>query len=234
MKPYWDYSEKERSEMTEEQVRILLDYELMAEGVLKPKPPVLETFEPVKLATGTYYKIRHGYGSAFDILFTKLEDATSVAKMTLGRSESDWHCGREFAILKDDLAIETVELPSEDQKAAASSALVQEKQKRDRNEKMTSEFNTASKKCDEACERIWKDWHGCRACASGHQKIIDTFKEYQRLAGDDVVAAKFLAKAFGKTAIVEAFEWFGLSTPEIVEDTKAEQPKPEQPLEQPF
>ena len=79
MKTYWDYTERERSEMTEDQVTALLDVELMSKGVLKVVAPILNKIEPVDLPTETKYE-------AGGILFVTVEQAQAFLALKLGKA----------------------------------------------------------------------------------------------------------------------------------------------------
>lgn len=215
MKTYWDYSNKERSELTEERVTELLDYELMALGVLKPKPPVLEEIDPVKLETRRLYKIKHGSGHDFDVLFARAEDALAVAGMEIYRDAYDYQTARSCAESATGCSVEAVDVADQAAKMALTQALVSERAKKQRNEKLTSDFNTAVEKCKQSCKAIWEDWHNCRSEAFDNQRVIDTFDEYKRMTdGSDALAMKFLRKAFPDGQIADAFAWFGKSVPE--------------------
>ena len=48
------------------------------------------------------------------------------------------------------------------------------------------------------------------------QRVIDTFAEYERTAGDKEVAARFLAKVFSAEQIKDASEWFGVHIPDPI------------------
>ena len=51
MKTYWDYSEKERAKLTEEEIKELLDVELMTKGIKKITAPELKVIQEVKVNT---------------------------------------------------------------------------------------------------------------------------------------------------------------------------------------
>lgn len=223
MKTYWDYSEKERSEMTEEQVAGFLDCELMSKGVLKPEPLVLEPVAEVSLPTVTGYRLKLDWREIGPV-FVNQADAIAVAAMPMLHEDSDYQTGRTFASPMGQVSVIPVSLPPDSCKAQAHLQLVQIKAAKERNEKAQKAFDTAQAAVEKATCEMWDDWHGCRAMASGHRRIISTFEEYTRLAsGDRSVARKFLCKAFPEPAIADAFAWFGM------EDTSAQAGSAEPP-----
>lgn len=209
MKTYWDHSDRERSEMTEDQVRAFLDYELMALGVLKPKAPVLEAVEEVALPAKTFFRLKFNDWHDVNVLFVRLEDAMAVSEMQLARAENDYQAGREFGQPVSRCTVEKVELPGPESKDAARQALIVEKQRKDRNEKAQSEYAKACQAADKSCEGIWKDWYASREMADKYARIRDTMADYIKLTdGNAEMARTFLAKAFGEDDIRESEEWF--------------------------
>lgn len=216
MKTYWDYSEKERSEMDEVQVAGFLDCELMSKGVLKPAPLVLEPVEEIKLPTETYYRLKRDWRDIGNVLFASPEDAQTVARMVLFSSDRDFETGRDFVQRIDDLSVMAVQLSAEESKAQAKAALVQEKERKERNQKAKDAFEKATEAASKATAAIWSDWQACLSMAREHQKVRDTLADYTKLTeGDEVLATQFLAKAFSEQAIAEAFAWFEMEDPRL-------------------
>jgi hypothetical protein len=219
MKTYWDYTDKERSEMTEEQVHGFLGCELMSKGVLKPEPLKLDPVDEVKLDTTVYYRLKRDWRVVGDIVFSRYEDALAVARMTVLHAESDYQTGREFASQVNDLSVAEVALPNESLKSEAKSALEQEKLRKDRNKKAQEAFDKATAEVTKATADIWNDWYASKSMARDYQRVIDTMAEYTALTGGDMhMAATFLAKSFTEDRITDAFEWFGMIDPRKVLD----------------
>jgi hypothetical protein len=217
MKTYWDYTDKERSAMTEDQVRGFLDCELMSKGVLKPEPLKLEPVDEIKLPTTTFYRLKRDWRNVGDIVFTRYEDALAVARMDVRNIEGDYQTGREFASPVDSLSVVEVQVSSDACKAEAKAALVQEKERKERNKKAQEAFDKATEAVTKASSDVWSDWHSSRSWASAHQRVVDTLTEYTKLAGgDERLAATFLAKAFSEDQIIEAFAWFEMEDPRSV------------------
>jgi ribosomal protein L12E/L44/L45/RPP1/RPP2 len=213
MKTYWDYTEKERSEMTEEQVKGFLDCELMSKGILKPAPIVLETVEQIDLPTVTCYRLKHDWRE-IGPLFAKHEDALAASRMELLIDDSDYQTVKSFVAPMTGVSVIEVALPPMSCKATAFAALSAAKQRKKRNDNAQAEFDKATKEAEKATSEVWDDWYSCHSMASGHRKIIDTMAEYTKLTGgDENLASTFLAKAFSEDRIREAFEWFGMEDP---------------------
>ena len=229
MKTYWDYTDKERSAMSEEQVRGFLDCELMSKGVLKPEPLKLETVDEIKLPTTTFYRLKRDWQFVGDIVFAKYEDALAVSRMDLRHIDSDYQTGRDFASTFDKLAVVEVAVSGDCYKAEAKAALVQEKERKERNKKAQDAFDKASEDVTKATSDIWSDWYSCQSQSREHQRIVDTLAEYTKIAGgDEHLAATFLAKAFSEDQISDAFKWFEMGDPRNVAEPATQPAEPAQ------
>lgn len=222
MRTYWDHSEKERSEMDEEQVRGLLDYELMSKGVLKPVEPKLETVEPIETKMRTLYRIRGAYRD-FGLLFESAEDASIVTKLPLYIEDRDYDIGRDFAKKLDDASIVAVEVCDPEMKGGIRQKLVEQHQKEEANRAAAAEYQKQVEAASKATSELWADWRSCQGQARRMERIRDTFADYAKLAeGDQTVAMKFLRKAFGDDEILQAFSWFDMELPVVGKDTASD------------
>lgn len=227
MKTYWDYTDKERSAMTQEQVAGFLDCELMSKGVVKPEPLKLEPIEEIKLPTTTYYRLKRDWRNVGDIVFASYEDALAVTRMKIVSVEGDYVTGRDFAAAIDGLSVSEVAVSPESCKSEAKTALVQEKERKERNKKAQESFDKSNEEITKATRALWADWFSCQSMARQHQKVIDTLAEYTKLTGgDERLALTFLEKAFNSDQIKESLEWSGMTDPrerpEIVEANAAQ------------
>jgi hypothetical protein len=208
MKTYWDHSEKERSELTADQVSDLLKYELMEQGVLAPEQPKYLPEDAPELPTTEYYTIKKGYSSS-NLLFATADDAAHAAALCCGWNGSTYFSSKSLDHREDaELEIGTVKCVSQADIAKHRSALEQASANKKANEKARSDFQDAVKACDRVTEGVWDDWHSQGAKANRYQKIVDTYQEYLTLAEFAVdIAYGFLIKAFPAEDVQKAGEW---------------------------
>jgi hypothetical protein len=237
---YWDLSEKERANLTREQVEGFAAFELMRLGVLAVPPLVLETEPDVTLPErkpffrpSTHdprYNSRDEWGVAFETqeqvrAFLALKPfrvrSHYIASDNLA-SAAPWPVdGGEFAV---------VELADEAQVLAKSEAYRQLSGVRERNRKAREEHDKASRQKNEALKAMWEDWEEQRSQQSRLQRVIDTWQEYCRLtSGDEEIAVSFLDKVFDRKTQNEASKWFGVRIPH--EFQAKEQPAPKSAVE---
>lgn len=204
MKTYWDYSEKERSQMTEEMVQGMLDIELMEKGVLKVVAPMLRPIEPVEMKKRIVFRVD-------DVIFNTIEDAgkfIELKPMTEGYCyEIDYSV--KFPKLID-AEIKQVEMFEEQSVMDSRPILSRNKSAKEENERAMKLYNESSKKMEDTLAGVWEDWHRCRNLEYVHKKVVDTFESYKAMAeGNIEVAEKFLAKVYTADQIAAAMAWFG-------------------------
>ena len=98
METYWDRSDKERAELTADEVKLFLDAELMTKGVLKIDPPILRKVDKLpdfKKVQIYVVKGRQQYGEQDVLGFATMEEAEAFVKLNPLHIESDWHMGRD-------------------------------------------------------------------------------------------------------------------------------------------
>lgn len=203
MKTYWDYSDKERSELTSEQVTALLDVELMTAGVLKPVAPVLEEVPsnpvgPRQKFYGIEAVGKYGSSAHIGIVFSTIEDAERFIALSPCIREYDYEVGTEFTYVTrlSDAKIAVEDLYSITQ---------------------INEFRSALKRRKSASESngVWDDWHQHRSFSDEMHRVVSTFKEYLSLTkGDPNLALTFLEKALTHDTVNQAREWFPGEIPE--------------------
>lgn len=224
LKEYWDYTEAERAAMTEQRVDELLSVELMAQGVVRPEPPKLETVERIELAKVLMYGIAYDGFRKLDVLFGSADDAAAFLALRpqiKGHDyQSDIHHAQQFVG-----TIESIEIFSEADAIARKRELVRNKERERANEKAQEEYNKASAIVTKTCERIWNDWREQRETLSAMTRVRQVFLQYVDTAGDEHIAMKFLRKAYADEKIRASQEWCGWSFP-LHEATAAPLPAP--------
>lgn len=216
MKTYWDHTEAERAQMTEEQVRAFEAYELMDAGIVKAtKPEPITEIKP-KVQTHTVFtvKLRSGYHT-LGVAFASPDQARNFIESGVLALYSDWD-GKESVNTIRHLDGAKIEI----QEAVSGESLDAVRAEWDRYKAAQRAYDAAEEayeKCRDgeaqAVHAMWEDWHKQREWHGSLARVISTFREYTATAGDATVAAKFLRKAFPESTITEASEVFGVEIP---------------------
>ena len=199
MKTYMEYSEKERANLTEEEVKALLDLELMIKGIEKVTAPTLEPIQDVSAANETLFEVG-------GIYFETMEDAEKFLSLNPRASTYDYGPGYnyQYTIAIKPLITQTKKYLQQSV-LELSSVLKQNKSVQERNEKLLSDYTTAKKEQDAILDVVWKDWWRCKDRECELQKIRDIKKEYLKMTeGNDELAMQFLEKIHSVTDINEA------------------------------
>jgi len=211
MKIYWNLTEKERSELTSDQVETFVRAELMTLGILKPEPCVLDPVPPVPKPTQQYFHIRCG-DHPLDVAFDRIEDAKSFLNFCQLRIDRAYvgHAVHSVAVRIEPMEIVSSPMFSQEEFASAKDILRSADAIVASNKKKQGEYQAAEQKRHEALRNLMDDWNECRSKAIRLKRVVDTFSEYKDIAGGDGgIAARFLAKVFTRSAICEAAQWFG-------------------------
>lgn len=235
MKNYWDYTDQEQSELTEEQVSALLDVELMTNGVKKPVAPVLIEIPKSPLGEkqkkfAVHYKGKYGSDERADAVFNTLEQAQAFIDLCPSFQSYDYEVGEQFHYLKAmaEAKICAEEYYTESQINEFRSELKSRKAKTEANDKAQSAFRSACDKSEKITSKVWDNWHAMRLRRRELQEITTTYKEYVRLSsGNEIVALNFLLKTYKADDVEEAQKWFPNDLPPIIQlcPPATEQPK---------
>ena len=233
MKTYWDYSYQERAALSEENVKSLLDVELMTKGVKKPTPPVLVEVPKSPVGAkqkfyGVVAKGKYGSDEHFGVCFSTIEAAQKFQELLPLRRDYDYEVGSEFEYVVPitGMALEVIELYGQEQINEFRCELKSRKAKTESNDQATREFKKACEQSESVTKHVWEDW--CRQLDRRErlQRITKTFHEYLHLTSNDApLALTFLEKAYGGDEIAEARQWFPDSIwqrPELAEATEKE------------
>lgn len=201
MKTYWDYTEKERAELTEEEVRGLLDVELMTKGVKKITVPVLKSIQEVSVASEIWFEVD-------GIFFKDADTAQKFLTLDPRKSTYDYACGYDYHYACPiEQKIEQKTLYSQQGLLNLSTVLKQNKQAKEENEKLTSAYDKDIEEQNKILDAVWSDWWRCRDRASELQKIVDTKAEYLKMTdNNEDMALDFLKKVYSEEDIKEAFK----------------------------
>ncbi len=211
MNRYWDLTEKQRAELTEEQVRSFLDVDLMEQGVAKVRPPTLHVVVEPEIPLKAYARIkspgRYNHDEIWDVAFADLNTAKAFLELKPLVVANDWETGKSSVRPIAGASVFLEELASIEDVTAAVVILKANKAKREENAKAENVFREAMKKVDEATRGVWDDWHDCRAKAARAKRVAETREEYRRLAGTEELAETFLVKALGADLVEFEREW---------------------------
>src|SRR6188768_1133977 len=125
MQTYWDLSDKQRSELTDEQFAAFLAVERMQKGAIKPpEPEYVDETQPT-VPTVKVFRLGHEesrYSTSGGMLFASAEDAEKAAALVAGVTGYDYHAGSNFIVPAGKFTIEPIDLPSRETMTSISAA----------------------------------------------------------------------------------------------------------------
>lgn len=212
---YWDLTNRERSELTREDLDRFITYELMKAGVLRVQEPELEPVPVVEPVTRPYHVVTFDrYGPA--VVFETSEQALAFVALKPRCKDRDWTTDSSF-VASGEPTVTIESLMDEAEKTRLARALTERKKIEESNAKKRENYSAAQKAEREALGDLLTDWEDQKANAARAKRIGDTFEEYATLCkGDREVALTFLRKAFAEDEIEEAFEWLEIKLPSEV------------------
>lgn len=212
MNDYWQLSERERAALTEEQVKTYEAYELMAAGVVRTASPGEFTHKRPDVGKRNVFVINtKGYNS-LDVAFPTMEDAHAFVT-SRAMCLSHEYDGNESTLAVrplDGAKIEIREVCVGEDIDRCKSEWDRYRAAKRAHEDLATKHEKAQREEANAVHGLWKDWEECGRKALVHKRVVDTWEEYRKIAGDDATAAKFLAKAYSTEAVEDAAEWFGI------------------------
>lgn len=217
MQRYWDLTERERAELTHEQIDALSQIELMEQGIVSIEPPELEPVDDIDVPRQQFYEVLYAgeYGQkSLGICFDTMERAEQFIALRPQVAAHDWQTGDKYKYADpcSDMRVSPVLLSDKRSIASVKNILADAKNRRERNNQKMNEYNKAVSDRVTATAGLHDDWHKCREQARRMEKIKKTFEEYTTLTnGNTVMAKAFLAKAFPERDIAAAEDWFSVS-----------------------
>ncbi len=225
MKTYWDYSEKERANLTAEEVEALCKFELMGEGVVvshypgdAPKKPEIDEEK------ATVYEVEWksaSYQSA-SLHFDDRDQALAAMELRPVYIDHDYTAGAKSLVPLCDPTLseqEVYRVFDKDAYSAKLAAYSAAKKAYDADLRQYQEDKTAAERC---CESLWDDYSEQRAKLRQAQQVTERWADYVATCdGDEVMAVKFLRKAFDGERIDAANDWCDAGIPVPVMDRDA-------------
>jgi hypothetical protein len=219
MKTYWDYSEKERANLTREQAERLCKFELMGEGVVvslhpgePPAKPVIN--EPKMTVHGVIFKSTSYH--TLDVWFRSKEEAVAFAAMNPVRVDSDYRLGEKYEYVdtyesQSFVEKEVFNVVNSDAFNAATKQYAAEKEAYDKQLKEWKSDNDAANRC---CESLWNDYSEQRCKLEAAKGVLSRWNDYvESCDGDREIAARFLRKAYTESQIAVANDWCDAGIP---------------------
>lgn len=211
MNSYWDLSEKERAELSEQGIEAFVAFELMQKGVLPPREPELVEVPEVEPSRKTYFAPRYNnanysWPETANVAFTSEQAAREAIK---GMVHIEEQRGTGVAVARFITQVATVEAVTYEDHERLRADLERAKAAKSANEAESKRYQKECSDREEALKGMWSDWHECREQAATMERIKTTMAEYVELAGDARKASAFLRKAFDETVILDAVEWCG-------------------------
>lgn len=211
---YFDLSDKERSELTEEDLTKYLDFELMKSGIIKIQHPGPEPLPPKLEKTELWYR-------CCGIYFKKIEDANTFAGLDIYKKEYDYKIGYDNYWISSETSIEisTEKFPSYENIQKNKIELIKYKEEKNIWDKRYFDYQNNEKEVTDICSSIWQDYKDIKNSIEDYKKIINIYKQYcQMTNGNENMAYNFLfkLKEYKPFFIKEAFEWFNVSIPGVI------------------
>lgn len=215
MNRYWDLTERERSELTSEQVQAMMTVELMEKGVVKIERPELIPVEEIEPPELTLYVPKSGYRDCqFGFKTSEEAMAFMAASVSLDYEYVGGETKHRLAKNQADVSAVPVQVYSSTQLELRKSAIEKNKAAVAENQRRLQEYNAAVKAEDEATKGVWEDWHAQIAAAARHDQVVKVFRDYTETCdGSEPMAFRFLNKAFDADEIKNAFAWHEIEIP---------------------
>jgi len=219
MKSYFEYSERERSEFTTEQIKAMLAVVLMEKGVPTPvKPALLAIPEMPPLATKEYFGVRKGSYSDPEFVFDTMQQALAMLALSPRQSGYDYNIGSELKYAEpfSDASVITMTLRDKEQVKSLAPILKEIARIKRLNSDAEREYGKALALVEKAESELLKDWHDMQEKSRRMHEVAAQFLEYLKLCdGNALQAGTFLRMTWAKTDrpddVVETCNWFDVA-----------------------
>lgn len=219
---YWDLTEKERSQLSESEVERHGDFELMTKGVLKVTPPKLIDVPKMPEPDLEVHVVMFDAWNGLDVASDRADECVHILNSCL-HIRREYVGGQHVDVARpfdDKASVRIKRVYSEKTFTEARGSIERANAAKSANERAIAANNEAHTKQSQALKGLWQDWHECVAKHERLGRIVTTFHDYVKTAGDNVIAASFLAKAFHAGDIAEAAEWFEVAIPMFTSEDK--------------
>lgn len=225
MKTYWDHTEKERANLTHEQVQALCKFELMGEGVVvAPYPGDAPTKPEINEPKATVYAVEWKSATyrSETLHFDDREQALKAMELRPVYIDHDYTVKAESIVPLCDPTLSEREAFKVFDKDAYSNMLSQYKAEKDEYDKRLKEYQEDKAAAERCCESLWEDYAEQRGKLREAQQVADRWADYvETCGGDERTACRFLCKAFSNERIEAANDWCGAGIPTTAPETEA-------------
>lgn len=226
---FWDLSTKERAALKEEDLRAMINVELMEKGVLRVEAPKMEEIAEVELHTRTMFTVECEEKSdrynkeTFPVCWPTEEEAVRFLSSGALVLKRDWRLGNEYQhVAPSTLKVVAIQVYDYAELVNAKSALDENEAKKKRNKEAMDAFAAASKRVEETTRDLWSVYYGAVATAEEMKSLTRTWNDYMEMTGKQPdIAARFLMKAVGRDKLAEFFEWQNITQVPLPEESDA-------------
>lgn len=208
MKNFEDLSDKEVLDLTESEIQLYIDIELMKAGVVKPIMPKAPKHEVINLKYDEYYAVKVYYNQIVFDSFEKANIFVDLYPQTLDQLY-DFPKPHNYRLRKDsDLSIEKIKVVRESEVDKYRDVMSKRKKEDEEYAKLKKEYDKEVSALEEIRDRIWDRVNAAQAHYDKVSRISKTWQEYLDLADQkEVIALGFLLKAFSKQDVWDCFMW---------------------------
>lgn len=220
MKTYWDHTEKERANLTHQEVEALCKFELMGEGVVvspypgeAPKKPQID--EP-KISVYEVEWKSSSYRTA-SLYFDDRDQALSAMELRPVYIDTDYAADAKSAVPLCDPKLSEHEVYCVFDKDAYSTKLAAYKSAKSAYDASLKEYQEDKAAAERCCESLWEDYSEQRDKLRQALQVADRWADYVATCdGDEDTAVKFLRKAFNSDRIEAANDWCDAGIPALL------------------
>ncbi|UCG53602.1 MAG: hypothetical protein JSW58_08595 [Candidatus Latescibacterota bacterium] len=235
MRRYWDLSERERAELNSEEIENFRQVELMEKGLVVPEKPKGIELEDVSVESVKFYVIsyvgRYSHSEDLGIAFSCPEDAEAFLALRPRFVDYDTAIGSDYKTStpldhREPPSIKPIGLFPKDKLDSVKEALRSNKKKKEAHRDASNAYQRKLQEIYKESEAIISDWHQCIEKREAVKSLLRTWNRYVELAeGDEAIAGRFLAKAYEREEIQDAFAWERLGLPDglFEEESKGEE-----------
>lgn len=216
LRTYWDLSERDRAQLSREDVERYADVELMTKGVLRVEAPTLEPMPTVPDPDREVFTVSRSGSGKPDFCFATAEQARAFVDLKPIHRTHHYVDGMwiDYLEAETEWKISAERAVSEALATLHRNDFFRAKEVKARNERVTEAYQKAVKDQQEALSSMWNDWHAQQRKARELKRVVDTLESYTATAeGDRSVAFRFLRKVFTDDQIIAAVEWFEFPVP---------------------
>jgi hypothetical protein len=209
MKTYWDVNEKDRADLTEEEMEKFFEIELMMNGEVIPKKPVFKEIEdPMEKLRGKR-EIKFSVGGiSSKTLFDTIEDANKFLELNPQRGEYIYEVGYDYiyATKISDKIDQIVTYKKEDLEEVKEDKTIYENRKKEYEEDL-EEYRKQRSSVEDLLSKIKEDKLERDKERRKLNEILQTYERFLTLAeGDSDIARTFLEEKYDFWEIEKAFE----------------------------